>query len=149
MQGWYLEDFEVGRCLEAPERTVTEADVMAFAGLSGDYNLLHTSRPYAERTEFGEPIAHGLLGLAMVSGMMHQAGIINGTIVAFLGLEWRFTGPVRFGDTIATVMRVEEVRPTSRPGRGVVKLAFAVTNQRGEPVQEGVFSLLMRARPAN
>lgn len=146
MQAWYYEDFTEGTLIPTPGRTVTEADVMAFAGISGDFNVLHMDREYAATTQFGEPIAHGLLGLAIVSGMMHQAGVINGTIIAFLGLEWRFIGPVKFGDTIKGKMRVKEKRETSKPDRGVVKLDFKILNQRNEPVQEGVFNLLMKRR---
>ena len=86
----------------------------------------------------GEPIAHGLLGLAIVSGLMHQTGVINGTIIGFLGLTWRFTAPVKFGDTIAAEMRVRAVKETSKPDRGVVTLAFSVTNQREERVQDAL-----------
>lgn len=147
MTGWYYEDFEPHAIISCPGRTVTEADVMNFAGVSGDFNVLHTDRTWAAGTPFGEPIAHGLLGLAIVSGLMHQTGVINGTIVAFLGLTWRFTGPVKFGDTIRARMRVRSKRETSKPDRGIVVLDFEVTNQRDEPVQGGEFTLMMRRRP--
>jgi len=78
---------------------------------------------------------------------MHQTGVINGTIIAFLGLTWRFTAPVKFGDTIAAEMRVRSAKETSKPDRGVVTLAFAVTNQRGERIQDGEFTLMMKRRP--
>lgn len=146
MQAWYFEDFKPGELIPTPGKTVTEADVMAFAGISGDFNVLHMDREYAKSTQFGEPIAHGLLGLSIVSGMMHQTGVINGTIIAFLGLEWRFTGPVKFGDTIRCEMRVLETKPSKKSDRGVVRLDFRVINQRDEPVQEGVFNLLMKRR---
>ena len=146
MTPWYFEDFTPGAVIPTVRRTVTEADVMAFAGISGDYNVLHTDRVFAAETQFGEPIAHGLLGLAIVSGLMHQTGVINGTIIGFLGLTWRFTAPVKFSDTIAAEMRVRAVKETSKPDRGVVTLAFSVTNQRGERVQDGEFTLMMKRR---
>ena len=146
MTPWFFEDFAPGAVIPTVRRTVTEADVMAFAGLSGDYNALHTDRVFAAETQFGEPIAHGLLGLAIVSGLMHQTGIINGTIIGFLGLTWRFTAPVKFGDTIAAEMRVRAVKETSKPDRGVVTLAFSVTNQRDERAQDGEFTLMMKRR---
>ena len=149
MTAWYFEDFTEGEVIPTPGKTVTETDVMNFAGVSGDFNVLHMDREYAATTQFGEPIAHGLLGLSIVSGMMHQAGVINGTIIAFLGLEWRFTGPVLFGDTIKAQMLVVQAKASSKPDRGVVKLDFKVTNQRAEPVQEGVFNLLMKRRPTS
>ncbi len=146
MTPWYFEDFTPGAVIPTVRRTVTESDVMAFAGLSGDFNVLHMDRVFAAETQFGEPIAHGLLGLSIVSGLMHQTGVINGTIIAFLGLTWRFTGPVKFGDTIAAEMRVRAVKETSKPDRGVVTLAFTVTNQRQERVQDGEFTLMMQRR---
>jgi acyl dehydratase len=146
MNPWYFEDFIPGAVIPTVRRTVTEADVMAFAGVSGDFNVLHTDRVFAAETQFGEPIAHGLLGLSIVSGLMHQTGVINGTIIAFLGLTWRFIGPVKFGDTIAADMRVRTVKETSKPDRGVVTLAFTVTNQRDERVQDGEFTLMMQRR---
>lgn len=146
MTPWYFEDFTPGAVIPTVRRTVTEADVMAFAGISGDFNVLHTDRVFAADTQFGQPIAHGLLGLAIVSGLMHQTGIINGTIIGFLGLTWRFTAPVKFGDTIAAEMRVRAVKETSKPDRGVVTLAFSVTNQRDERAQDGEFTLMMKRR---
>lgn len=147
MSAWYFEDFTPGTVIPATGRTVTETDVLNFAGVSGDFNVLHVDRTWAADTPFGEPIAHGLLGLAIVSGLMHQTGIINGTIVAFLGLTWRFTGPVKFGDTIRPAMTVRSAKETSKPDRGIVVLNFVVTNQRAERVQEGEFTLMMRRRP--
>ena len=146
MTPWFFEDFAPGAVIPTARRTVTEADVMAFAGVSGDFNVLHTDRVFAAETQFGEPIAHGLLGLSLVSGLMHQTGVINGTIIAFLGLTWRFTAPVKFGDTLAAEMRVRAVKETSKPDRGVVTLAFTITNQRGERAQDGEFTLMMKRR---
>lgn len=146
MNAWYFEDFTPGAVIPSHGRTITETDVLNFAGVSGDFNVLHVDRTWAADTPFGEPIAHGLLGLAIVSGLMHQTGVINGTIVAFLGLTWKFVGPVRFGDTIRPRMTVRAARETSKPDRGIVVLDFEVTNQRGEPVQAGEFTLMMRRR---
>lgn len=148
MLGWYFEDFVPGAELDTPARTVTESDVVAFAGLSGDYNPLHVDREYAAGTQWGEPIAHGLLGLTITSGLLHQINIINGTIIAFMELAWRFTAPVKFGDTIRAQLRVLECKETSKPDRGVVRLEFQVRKQDGVLVQEGTFTLLMRRRPA-
>lgn len=146
MSAWYFEDFVPGTVIPTLGRTVTEADVMAFAGISGDFNVLHMDRTWAAETPFKEPIAHGLLGLAIVSGLMHQTGVINGTILAFAGLTWRFTAPVKFGDTLRATMTVRSVKETSKPDRGLVVLAFEVNNQRDELTQAGDFTLMMMRR---
>jgi len=142
----HFEDFEVGAETVTDSRTVTEADVVAFAGLSGDYNPLHVDAEFARSTPFGERIAHGLLGLAIASGLVSRTGAIEGTALAFLGTEWRFTAPIKLGDTITVHSRVDDTRETSKPDRGIVVFAVEIVNQRGEVVQEGTQTLLMRRR---
>ena len=142
----HFEDFEVGTETVTDSRTVTEADVFAFAGLSGDYNPLHVDAEFAKSTPFGERIAHGLLGLAIASGLTSRTGAIEGTTLAFVGMEWRFKAPILFGDTITVRSRVAEKRETSKPDRGIVRFEVQVVNQRGEVVQEGTQTLLMKRR---
>ncbi len=142
----HFEDFEVGTETVTDSRTVTEADVFAFAGLSGDYNPLHVDAEFAKSTPFGERIAHGLLGLAIASGLTARTGAIEGTTLAFVGMEWRFKAPILFGDTITVRSRVAEKRETSKPDRGIVRFEVQVVNQRGEVVQEGTQTLLMKRR---
>ena len=147
MTGMYFEDFEVGAKFVTAGRTVTESDVMTFAGLSGDMNPLHVDREFARETAFGEPVAHGLLVLSIASGLGIQTGIFSGTNLALLGLEeWKFLGAVKFGDTIHMESTVIETRRTSKGDRGVVRLAQEIANQRAEVVQKGVFASLMAAR---
>jgi acyl dehydratase len=142
----HFEDFEVGTETVTDSRTVTEADVFAFAGLSGDYNPLHVDAEFAKSTPFGERIAHGLLGLAIASGLTARTGAIEGTTLAFVGMEWRFKAPILFGDTITVRSGVAEKRETSKPDRGIVRFEVQVVNQRGEVVQEGTQTLLMKRR---
>jgi acyl dehydratase len=142
----FFEDFEVGAEIVTDSRTVTEADVVAFAGLSGDHNPLHVDAEFARSSLFGERIAHGLLGLAIASGLVSRTGTIEGTTLAFLGMEWRFTRAVLIGDTITVRSRVGETRATSKPDRGIVRFDVQLVNQRGEVVQEGSQMLLMRRR---
>jgi Acyl dehydratase len=142
----YFEDFEVGTETVTDSRTVTEADVVAFAGLSGDYNPLHVDAEFAKSTPFGERIAHGLLGLAIASGLTSRTGAIEGTTLAFVGMEWRFKAPILFGDTISVRSHVAEKRETSKPDRGIVRFEVQIVNQRGEVVQEGTQTLLMKRR---
>lgn len=148
MDPLYFEDFQIDQQYVTGSRTITEADVVAFAGLSGDFNRLHMDEEFARQNIFGTRIAHGLLGLSIASGLMAQTGITNGTVIAFLGLTWTFKHAVKFGDTISVCMRVIDKRESSKPGRGIVRLAIAVTNQRGEVVQEGEHTLMVKSRAA-
>jgi acyl dehydratase len=143
----YLEDFAAGQQFTTPARTITEADVVAFSGLSGDYNPIHTDAEFAAKTPFKQRIAHGMLGFSVVTGLVARTGIVDGTAIAFLGIEdWKFQKPVFFGDTVHVRMTVKEVRPTSKPGSGVVKRYVELVNQRGEVVQAGTLATLIRAR---
>lgn len=142
----YFEEFEVGQEFVTQSRTVTEADVVAFAALTGDANPLHVDAEYAKETIFGERIAHGLLGLSFATGLTSRYGLVDGTAVAFVGVTWSFTGPIRFGDTITLRSRVAETRATSTPDRGLVRFASELVNQRGETVQQGETTLLIKRR---
>ncbi len=142
----YFEDIQVGDEYVSPGRTVTETDIVAFAGLSGDYNVLHTDAEYMRTSIFGERIAHGLLGLAIQSGLGTRAMPRPFATLAFLGLRWRFKGPIKIGDTIKVRIKVTDKRETSKPDRGIVVLERSVTNQRGDVVQEGDTDLMVERR---
>ncbi|MBX6377921.1 MAG: MaoC family dehydratase N-terminal domain-containing protein [Clostridia bacterium] len=147
--GLYFEDFQVGDVYTTPGRTVTEHDVMAFAGLSGDYNQLHTDEEFARGTMFGTRIAHGLLGLAIASGLKQRLGLFDGTAMAFLSVRnWDFKGPIKLGDTVHVRLTIADKRETSKPDRGVLVQKVELVNQRGETVQEGEHVLMIRRRPA-
>jgi acyl dehydratase len=129
---------------ESPGRTVTEADVVAFAGLSGDFNPLHVDQDAARRGPFGKPVAHGLLGLAIASGLASHAPRV--ATLAFLGiLDWKFLQPIAFGDTIRVVSRVAALEPRANGRRGVVTWHRRLLNQDGQTVQEGRTQTLVRA----
>jgi len=143
----HFEDLAVGDSLLTHRRTVGEADIVAFGGISGDYFYMHFDELAAKESAFGQRIAHGLLVLSIASGLGIQTGMYTGTNLAFLGIEdWRFVGVVLFGDTIRLRSTVTEVRRTSKGDRGIVKLAEEIVNQRDEVVQKGVFVSLMAAR---
>ncbi len=145
-RGLYFEEFEVGDEMTSPGRTVTEADVVMFAGLSGDYNQLHTDAEYAKGTAFGERIAHGLLGLAIASGLGSRLGFVEGTALAFLGLDWKFKKPIKIGDTIHLRARVARKKEMRRLGGGIVVFDMALLNQRGEITQKGQWTILVKGR---
>jgi acyl dehydratase len=144
----WLEDFVVGRELASPGRTVTEGDVMAFAGLTGDYHPLHTDATYAAGTEFGERVAHGLLGLGLAFGLLARGGVFEPSVAALLGVaDWRFRAPVRLGDTVRARGIVRAVRPSARrPECGVVTLAIELTRADQVTAQQGEVILLVRRR---
>jgi len=143
----YIEDFKAGQELTTAARTVTEADVVAFAGLSGDYNSLHTDAEYAKGTQFGQRIAHGMLAFSIATGLGVRTGVLDGTVLAFLGIEdWKFLKPVFIGDTIRLRWTVTEARLSSKPGSGVLKRRMEILNQRGEVVQTGTTAALVKSR---
>ena len=142
----YFEDIQVGDEYLSPGRTITETDIVAFAGLSGDYNVLHTDAEFMKTSIFGERIAHGLLGLSVSSGLGTRAVPEPFATMAFLGLRWRFKGPIKIGDTIKVRMKVTAKKETSKPDRGIVTVQRVVLNQRDETVQEGDTELMIERR---
>mgnify|MGYP003873573397 CR=1 FL=1 len=145
MLGRFYEDFEVGEVLETPGRTITEADLVNFAGVSGDFFSLHVDEEYAKKTMFGRRIAHGLLTLAVVSGFWAKMGLFEGTLVAFYGIDkLRFTKPVYIGDTIRA--RIEVVGKEEKGRYGLVTLKHEVYNQNGETVMVFDAKLLFKRR---
>jgi len=147
-RGLCFEEFEVGTEMTSPGRTVTEADVTAFAGLSGDYNQLHTDAEFAKGSPFGARIAHGLLGLSMASGLASRIGLLEGTALAFMGLNWKFKVPIMIGDTISLRIRVSKKREASQMGGGIIILNMRLLNQRNEIAQEGSWTILVRSCPS-
>jgi acyl dehydratase len=143
----YFEEIEVGETYESPGRTITETDIVLFAGISGDYNIIHTDAEYMKTSIFGERIAHGLLGLSVQSGLLAR-GMRALATVAFVGLRWKFKGPIKIGDTVRVRATITGKQETPTPGRGLVTLARTVLNQRDEVVQEGETDLLVERRPA-
>ncbi|RLB25890.1 MAG: dehydratase [Deltaproteobacteria bacterium] len=146
MNALYFDDFYLGQEFVTKARTVTEADVVNFAALSWDTNKLHTDVEYAKTTAFGERIAHGMLGVVIHSGLSQMLGILEGTIVAFLEMTWKFHLPIRIGDTIHVVQKVKEKRETSKSDRGIIVFEKELINQNGEKVQSGTTTVLVKRR---
>ena len=144
----YFEDFTVGREFDAGERVVSDADIRAFADLTGDHNRLHLDEAYARETPFGGRVAHGVLGMAIAAGLLSQTGLTTGSLVALVGVEWRFVAPIRPGDCVRAHVRVIEQRALGDRDRGVVRFAMVVRNQQGDTVQEGTVTELIRRRDA-
>jgi 3-hydroxybutyryl-CoA dehydratase len=147
-RGLYFEEFEIGYSLTSPGRTITETDLVLFSGISGDFNELHTNSEFAANTPFGRRIAHGLLSLSIASGLASRLGFIEGTAIAFAGLEWRFKAPVFIGDTIHMIARTENKRAMRAIGGGMVIFEITLLNQNQQIVQEGTWKVLVRSKPA-
>ena len=145
----HFDDLTVGLSCVSVGRTVTEADIVSFAGLSGDYNQLHVDEQFARQTVHGGRIAHGLLVLSILSGLSTRTPLMQGlgpTIVGLVGLQCRFKQATKIGDTVHVRLTVAELKPTSKGGRGIVVLNRDAINQQGEVVLESVWSLMVRCR---
>ena len=140
-----FDDLAIDDEWESPGRTVTEADVVAFAGISGDFNPLHMDHEAAREGPFRKPVAHGLLGLAMASGLTSQSPRVD--TLAFLAvLEWKFLHPIPFGETVRVVTRIVALEPRSRGRRGIVTWHRRLVDPRGKTLQEGLTQTLVRGR---
>lgn len=148
VKGVYFEEFEIGQHFITVSRTVTESDVVAFAGLSGDYNQLHTDEEFAKGTPFGRRIAHGLLGMSIASGLTMRSGVLEGTALAFREINnWKFSNPIYLGDTIHVELEVKETKPFPRLGGGAVIIQMTVKNQRDENTMRGDWTVLVASKP--
>src|ERR671936_2225038 len=130
----FYDDYQLDETFQTKGRTITEADIVAFAGLSGDFVELHMNEEYARRGPFGQRIAHGALIFSISTGLTVQMGHTNDTVIAFYGVDkLRFTKPVFIGDTIHVSKKVIE-KQSKGEGRGVVSFETTVLNQNNEPV---------------
>jgi acyl dehydratase len=142
--GRYYEEFEAGQRYETPRRTVIEADISQFAGLTADFNPLHMDEVFAAQSDFGGRITHGPMIVGMAFGLVSRIDLIDGTVLGLLDIGWSFKAPVRPGDTIGVVVRVVGKRMTKKPDRGVVELELDVINQHGDVVQVGKAKVMIR-----
>jgi acyl dehydratase len=143
----YWDDFEVGEVFHAPwGRTMTDAYLLAFAGINGDFQHMHVDEIYSQDTQFGGRIAHGNLTAAQGLGMQVYTQIFHHAM-ALLEERHVYKGAVRVGDTIYSAMEVTETKPAKRDDRGVVFFRNDLTNQRDELVCESTYVMLMRRRP--
>jgi 3-hydroxybutyryl-CoA dehydratase len=143
-EGLRLRDVAAGLVFETPGIVVTEAHVVAYAGISGDFFGVHMDDQFARAQGFPGRVAHGLLGLALVDGLKNRAAT---RFDAIASLEWnyRFLAPICAGDRIHARVEVLACRATSDGKRGVIRLGFDVLNQRGDCVQKGTNALLVHA----
>jgi len=146
MQSYYFEEFNEGEVFKTRARTITEADVIAFTGLSWDTNPLHTDAEYASKTIFGERIAHGALIFAIHTGLSAALGHLSTTVIAFLGMTWNFLEPVKIGDTVLVEQVVKEKKEVKKKDRGIVIFDTRVVNQKGAVVQQGDKTVMVKRK---
>lgn len=148
MSGKYFEEFEVGMNFLSPGRTVTESDIVNFAGLSGDYTQIHTDVEFSKSTPVGQRVAHGLLGLSIASGLAVRTGVLEGTVIAFREInEWKFIKPIFIGDTVRVSLSVLETKELRRMGGGAVNIELRLLNQNDDTVMKGIWKVLVASRP--
>jgi len=144
-RGRYFEEFELGDTMVTQEHVVTEEEIVAFARLTGDDNPLHTDHEYTKTHMFGQPVAHGLLVLSIASGLSWQLGFMQETVLAFRGLEWKFSRPVFIGDRIRVKAEVYQRKAMPRLGGGAVIFDVKVLNQDDDVVQRGKWNVLVKS----
>lgn len=147
LPGNFYDDIRIGDERLTPRVTVTEAHVLAYAGVAGDFSPIHMDELYAQSTIFGGRIAHGLMGLSLTDGMKVQSGFFRDGIA--LGWSWNFRKPIRIGDTLQVRFRVDDMRPSkSHADMGILVIAIELLNQNGETAQDGEHRLMVPRRPA-
>ena len=145
----HFEDFGEGRIFVTSGRTITDADIILFAGLSGDHTRLHLDEVYAKAsTPFGGRVAHGMLGVSIMTGLIAQLRTLNETALGLLDVSVRFVAALRIGDTVVARQTVAGKRETSKPDRGIVFFDLELVNQDGVTVLTGKETVMVRRRPA-
>lgn len=148
-RGMFFEEFETGQKIVSVGRTVTESDIVSFAGLSGDFTQIHVDSEYSKSSLAGQRVAHGLLGLSIASGLAVQTGVLEGTVIYFREIdEWKFVKPIYIADTIHVEMEVLETKAMRRVGGGTVDIVLNVLNQSGETVMKGTWTVLIASKPS-
>ena len=143
-RGLTFEEFQIGDQVESVGRTITETDVVNFAAISGDWNLIHTDAEYSKEQMYGQRIAHGLLILSIASGQAVRLGFMEDTVIAFRSIDWKFVKPVFIGDTVHLRVTVEEKKAMRRLGGGLVNFKVEVVNQADDVTQRGNWELLVK-----
>lgn len=133
-RGRYFEEFALGDTVVSAGRTITEADIVNFTGLAGAYTQIHTNAEFALQGMFGQRVAHGLLLMAIASGLLAQLGFIEGTVLAFRELTWKFSLPVFIGDTVHVQATVANLKALRRLGGGAVTFDIQIINQEGKMI---------------
>lgn len=147
MASYFFEDFQPNQSFVSGGRTITETDLTFFSMLSGDWNPIHADVEYAKGTRYGQRVVHGTLGIAIATGMLHEIGIFDRSVVAMLGLkDWKFIQALFVGDTIHLKLTILETE-MGRSGRtGRVGRRFELINQHNVLIQEGFSDVLVLSK---
>ena len=146
--GYYFEEVEIGQTFVTRGRTITESDLVQFAALTGDYNPMHTNAEYMKTHPMGQRIAHGMLTISYAVGQLYQLGFMERTVIAFRGLDMKFSLPVFIGDTLHSAIKIVEKKEARRLGGGIVTAEIRIINQDGKTVQSGTMQLILASKPA-
>ena len=146
-RGMFFDEFDLGQIVITPGRTITETDIVNFAGLSGDFYQLHTDAEYGKTTPYGQRIAHGVLVLSIATGLTAQTGVLEGTALAFREINnWKFVLPVFIGDTVHVQLEVIETKPLPRIDGGSVRIKVEIKNQDDKVVMKGIWLVLVMSK---
>ena len=144
-EGWFFEDYEIGQEIITSSRTITEADIVNFAGITGDWNPLHTDSVFAGKSFFGKRVAHGALTFVIMTGLLARTGIIEKTVYAFYGVDrLRLLKPVYIRDTIKVIAKIVEKEDKGYAGKIVIEAK--VVNQNDVVVLTSLLGLLVKKR---
>lgn len=143
----YYEDLAVGQVYRSSSRTLSEADLTMFSMFSGDWNQVHSDAEYSKASG-GQRLLHGVLGIAVVTGLMDRAGWFTSSAIAMTNLDdWNFLRPLRIGDTVTMEMEILSRRIVSAGDKGIISREFTVINQHGEAAQRGKSGMLIKLSP--
>lgn len=146
-RGLYFEEFTLGSRMVTRGRTITEADIVQFGALTGDFNPMHFDAHYMQSHMLGQRVAHGMLSLSYAVGQAYQLGFMERTTLAFRELSVKFSQPVYIGDTLHVEIEITELKEASKLNGGLVTMDFRIVNQDGVAVQKGQWKTLVMARP--
>lgn len=145
--GYYYEEANLGDVHVSASRTITEADIVNFGGMIGDYNPLHFDAEYMKGSMFGQRIAHGMLVLSYATGLVNSMGANMKTVLAFRGLDFTFKAPVFIGDTIHVEMTTTEKVDAPKHKGGWLTQEVKVVKQDSTVVQQGKWTALIAMKP--
>ncbi len=145
--GLYYEDYQLGQKMRTRARTITEADIVQFGALTGDFNPMHFDAEYMKTHMIGQRIAHGMLTISYAVGQAYQLGFLEKTVLAFREINMKFSAPVFIGDTIHVELEVKELKDAARLGGGLVTFGAKIIKQDGSTVQKGDWVALVASRP--
>lgn len=144
--GKYFEDYVVGESMTTRGRTITEADIVQFGSLTGDFNPMHFDAEYMKNHLLGGRVAHGMLTLSYAVGQAYQLGFLERTVLAFRAIEMKFSDAVYIGDTVHVEITIKETKEAARLGGGLVTFEVKIVNQAGKTVQKGDWVVLIASK---